>query len=119
MIHKRSTALDWSVNCLYNLCVERYIYNHLGITNFLSIPFFYSIIIQHESLLKQSQCVKIRNRYNQVAHLTQDIKGKVTYSQLDTTNESQSVSSFPTGDNKAQINRHAQRHYKHKAEKHK
>ena len=32
---------------------------------------------------------KIRNRYNQVPHLTQDTNGKVTNSQLDTTNESQ------------------------------
>ena len=31
---------------------------------------------------------KIRNRYNQVPHLTQDTNWKVTNSQLDTTNES-------------------------------
>ena len=30
---------------------------------------------------------KIKNRYNQVPHLTQDTNGKVTNSQLDTTNE--------------------------------
>ena len=59
---------------------------------------------------------KIRNRYNQVPHLTQDINGKVTNSQLDTTRESQEVSSFPAGDHKAQLNRRAQRHSKHKAE---
>ena len=34
---------------------------------------------------------KIRNRYNQVPHLTQDTNGKVTNSQSDTTNESQKV----------------------------
>ena len=44
---------------------------------------------------------KIRNRYNQVPHLTQDTNGKVTNSQLDTTNESQEVSPFPAGDQKA------------------
>ena len=33
----------------------------------------------------------IRNRYNQVPHLTQDTNGKVTNAQLDTTNESQYV----------------------------
>ena len=33
----------------------------------------------------------IRNRYNQVPHLTQDTNGKVTHSQLDITNESQEV----------------------------
>ena len=38
---------------------------------------------------------KIRNRYNQVSHLTQDTNGKVTNSQLDTTNDSQEVNPFP------------------------
>ena len=41
---------------------------------------------------KVSRGAKIRNRYNQVPHLTQDTNGKVTSSQLDTTNESQGVS---------------------------
>ena len=57
---------------------------------------------------------KIRNRYNQVPHLTQDTNGKVTNSQLDTTNESQEVRRFPAGDHKAHINRRSQRHSKHK-----
>ena len=39
--------------------------------------------------LKVNKGAKIRNRYNQVPHLTQDTNGKVTNSQLDTTNESQ------------------------------
>ena len=60
---------------------------------------------------------KIRNRYNQVPHLTKDTNRKVTNSQLCTTNESQVVSPFPAGDHKAQINRHAQRHNKHMTEK--
>ena len=38
--------------------------------------------------VKVSKCAKIRNRYNQVSHLTQDTNGKVTNSQLDNTNES-------------------------------
>ena len=42
---------------------------------------------------KVSKAAKIRNRYNQVPHLTQDTNEKVTNSQLDTTNESQEVSS--------------------------
>ena len=46
----------------------------------------------------------IRNRYNQVPHLTQDANEKVTDLQLDTTNESQEVGPFPAGDQKAQIN---------------
>ena len=67
--------------------------------------------------IKVSKGAKIRNRYNQVPHLTQDTNGKVTNSQLYTTNKSQEVSPFPAGDHKAQINRHAQRHYEHKTEK--
>ena len=51
-----------------------------------------------------SKGAKIRNRYNQVPHLAQDTNGKVTNSQLDTTNESQEVSPFPAGDHKAHIN---------------
>ena len=66
---------------------------------------------------KVSKDAKIRNRYNQVPHLAQDTNGKVTNSQLDTTNESQEVSPFPAGDHKAHINRHTQRHSKHKTEK--
>ena len=73
--------------------------------------------IQYILKIKVSQGAKIRNRYNQVPHLTQDTNGKVTHSQLDTTNESQEVSPFPAGDHKAHINRHAQRHSKHKTEK--
>ena len=41
------------------------------------------------SLTRVSKDAKIRNRYNQVPHLTQDTNGKVTNSQLYTTNESQ------------------------------
>ena len=59
---------------------------------------------------KVSKGTKIGNRYNQVPHLTQDTNGKVTNSQLDTTNESQEVSPFPAGDHKAHRNRRAQRH---------
>ena len=70
--------------------------------------------------MKVSKGAKIRNRYNQVPHLTQDTNGKVINSQLDTTNESQEVSPFPAGDHKAHINRRAQRHSKQKTEqKHK
>ena len=47
------------------------------------------------AFFKVSKGAKIRNQYNQVPHLTQDINGKVTNSQLDTTNESQEVSPFP------------------------
>ena len=59
----------------------------------------------------------MQNRYNQVPHMTQDTNGKVTNSPLDTTHESQEVSSFPAVDHKAHINRRSQRHSKHKTEK--
>ena len=68
--------------------------------------------------IRISKGAKIRNRYNQVPHLTQDTNRKVTNSQqLDTTNESQEVRTFPSGDHKVQINRRPQRHNKHKTEK--
>ena len=59
---------------------------------------------------------KIRNRYNQSPHLTQDTSGKVTTSQLDITNESQEVSPFPAGDHKASINIRTRKHNKNKTE---
>ena len=63
---------------------------------------------------------KVRvQRYNQVPHLTQDTNGKVTNSQLYTTNESQEASPFPAGDHKAQINRRDQGHNKNKTDKNK
>ena len=70
-----------------------------------------------EGTYKVSKGAKIGNRYNQVPHLTQDSNGKVTNSQLDTTNESQEISPFPAGDHKAHINRRVQNHRKHKTEK--
>ena len=80
-----------------NVCVthggsreRKHIYYHNS--NDMSTP-----IIQ----FKVSKGAKIRNRYNQVPHLTQDTNGKVTNSQLDTTNEGQEVSHFPAGDHKA------------------
>ena len=73
----------------------------------------------NSKVIKVSKGAKIRNQYNQVPHLTQDTNGKVTDSQLDTTNESQEVSPFPAGDYKAHINRRTQMHGKHKKEKHK
>ena len=68
--------------------------------------------------IKVSKSAKIRNRYNQVPHLTNDTNGKALNSKLDTTNESQKISPFPAGDHKAQINRRAQRHNKQKLEMH-
>ena len=69
---------------------------------------FFQILINTDTLIllgvvNVSNGAKIRNRYNQVPQLTQDTNGKVTNSQLDTTNESQEVSPFPAGDHKAHI----------------
>ena len=75
------------------------------------------MFIHAEIRAVKSKGAKFRNQYNQVPHLTQDTNGKVTNSQLDTTNESQEVSPFPAGDHKAHINRHVQRYSKHKTEK--
>ena len=84
----------------------------------ISEVFEHKIVIMFlATIIKVSKVAKIRNQYNQVPHLTQDTNGKVTISQLDTTNESQEVSSFPVGDHKEQINRRTQRHDKHKTEK--
>ena len=47
-------------------------------------------------LIKVSKGTKIRNRYNQVPHLTQDTNGKGTNSPLDATKESQEVIPFPS-----------------------
>ena len=63
-------------------------------------------------LFKVRERAKIRNRCNQAPHLTQDTNWKVTTSQLDITNESQEVSTFPAGDHKASINRCARKHNK-------
>ena len=98
-------------------------------SNFINYPhptpqkfhnFFIPKNIFFSGILKVSKGAKIRNRYNQVPHLTQDTDGKITKSHLDTTNVSQEVSPFPAVDHKTHINRRAQRHSKHNTEqKHK
>ena len=67
-------------------------------------------------VIKVRKRAKIRNRYNQAPHLTQDTDGQVTTSQLEITNGYQEVSLFPVGDNKASINRRAQIDNKNKTE---
>ena len=61
---------------LNNLMTNRQIYNDKYVILFLKV----------------SKGLKIRNRYNQAPHLTQDTNGKVTNSWLDITNKSQEVS---------------------------
>ena len=47
---------------------------------------------------------KIRNRYNQAPHLTQDTTWVSDKTQLNITNKRQEVSPFPAGDHKAAMN---------------
>ena len=69
-----------------------------------------SPVVQRGKRKKVRKRAKIRNRYNQVSHLTQDTNGRVTNSHLDITNESQEVSPFLAGDHKALVNRRAGKH---------
>ena len=55
--------------------------------------------------MKVRKTVRIRNRYNQVPHLSQDTKGESNKITLNITNKSQEVSPFPSGDHKAAMNR--------------
>ena len=92
----------------YTLCIALYaLLSVVWHWDFSAIIYFCNV----------SKDAKIRNRYNQVPHLTHNTNGKVTNLQLDTTYESQEVSSIPAGDHKAQINKRSQRHNKHKTEK--
>ena len=106
---------------------SRYLHNILNINNVnfdnMVCQIYHSEFQLNKANTSDTKVIKgakIRNRYNQVPHLTQDTNGKVTNSQSDTTNESQEVSPLPAGDHKAHINRRAQRHSKHKTvQKHK
>ena len=74
----------------------------------------WEIHLRFFDVIKVRKRAKIRSRYNQVSHLTQDNNGKVTNFQLGITNESQEVS--PAGDHKVSINRRARKHMKHEKE---
>ena len=112
LINKRITYLkkrrETSSFLLYEVCFK---WNNRILINKHITYFFLK-----RNIVQVSKGSKIRNRYNQEPHLTHDTNGKVTNSQLDTTNEGHEVSPFPAGDHKAHINRRAQRHSKHKTE---
>ena len=76
---------------------SRYQDNLLNIDN----PYF------EEMMAKVRKRARIRNRYNQAPHLTQDTNGKSATSQLDISSESREVSPFPAGDHKASTNSRA------------
>ena len=54
--------------------------------------------------IKERKAAKIRNLYNQVAHLTQDTTLESDTTQLNYTHKSQEVSPFPAGDLTAAMN---------------
>ena len=54
---------------------------------------------------KVRMTAKFRNRYNQVPHLSQDTKWESNKIRINITNKNQGVGPFPSGDNKAAMNR--------------
>ena len=75
-----------------------------------------NIFKHREKESKARKTAKIRNRYNQIPHLTRDTNGKVTNPQLFITNESQEAIPFRADDHKASLNRHARKPNKLKTE---
>ena len=59
----------------------------------------------HNSVNKVSKMAKIRKRYNQVTHLTQDTTWESDKNTINITNKCQDASPFPAGDHKAAMNR--------------
>ena len=55
--------------------------------------------------MKVRKTAKIRKRYNQVPHLTQDTTWESNKNTINVTNKSQEVSPFPAGDHKAAMGR--------------
>ena len=122
----RSLCVYSSIFCEQIVCMDKK-------NNFLSVTLPYKLVvsttisrwvkcvIKHSGIdvdkYKVSKGAKIRNRYNQVPHPTQDTYGKATNPQPDTTNESLEVSPLPAGDHKAHTKRLAPRHSNHKTEK--
>ena len=65
-------------------------------------------MLMTSTIEKVSKVAKIRNRYNQVPHLTQDPNGKVTNSQKTPQTRAKRSALSPAGDHEAHINRRAQ-----------
>ena len=62
-------------------------------------------VIMEANTMKVKKKAKIRKRYNQVPHLTQDTTCESNKNTINITNTSQEVSPFPAGDHKAAMNR--------------
>ena len=65
--------------CIMNDIIARLFYRSCHLDN---DPYLYTFV-RYQPSMKVSKGAKIRNRYNQIPHLTQDTNGKVTNSQLD------------------------------------
>ena len=83
-----------SLPSIYLNVFSQQLQNQLKFNCILKYPLDETTEIKYSKIV--SKGAKIRNRYNQVPHLTQDTNGKVTNSQMDTTNESHEVSPFPS-----------------------
>ena len=59
----------------------------------------------HYFKMKVRKTARIRNRYNQVPHLSQDAKWESNKFTINITNKIQEVSPFSSGDHKAAMNR--------------
>ena len=57
-------------------------------------------------LRKVRKTARIKNRYNQEPHMSQDTKWDSNKITINITNKSQAVSHFPSRDDKAAMNRH-------------
>ena len=71
-----------SAICLYFSKKIKWSYSWLYLASKIAYFTCYFLVLP-----KVGKGAKIRNRYNEVPHLTQDTNGKVTDSQLDTTHE--------------------------------
>ena len=80
-----------SLNSFFSLWPRVVLFQDLVYRSSYSVYLTTQCIFIFNGSLKVSKGAKIRNRYNQVPHLTQDTNVKVTTSQLDTTNGSQEV----------------------------
>ena len=64
-----------------------------------------SVDLDHLTSIEVRQTARIRNQYNQVPHLSQDIKRESNKITINITNKTQEVSPFPSGDHKAAMNK--------------
>ena len=67
--------------------------------------FYWASFSKSDIFLKAFKKAKIKNRYNQVPHLTQDVRRESDKNTIRIAHESQVVSLFPAGEHKAAMNR--------------